>query len=42
MRLSPTDDILIRIERVLDLDAEGQLVGSILSKKIAAGGTHLA
>jgi len=41
VRLSPTDDILIRIERVLDLDAEGQLAASILSKKIAAGATHL-
>ena len=41
VRLSPTDDILIGIERVLDLDAEGQLVASILSKKIAAGATHL-
>ncbi|MEI9990981.1 MAG: thymidine phosphorylase family protein [Rhizomicrobium sp.] len=41
MGLSPTDDILIRVERVLDLDGEGQLVGSILSKKIAAGATHL-
>lgn len=41
VRLSPTDDILIRIERVLELDAEGQLVASILSKKIAAGATHL-
>ncbi len=41
VRLSPTDDILIRVERVLDLDGEGQLVASILSKKIAAGATHL-
>jgi len=41
VRLSPTDDILIGVERVLDLDAEGQLVASILSKKIAAGSTHL-
>ena len=41
MRLSPTDDMLIRVERVLDLDSEGQLVASILSKKIAAGSTHL-
>jgi len=40
-RLSPTDDILIRVENVLDLDSEGQLVASILSKKIAAGATHL-
>ena len=41
VRLSPADDILIRIERVLDVDSEGQLVASVLSKKIAAGATHL-
>jgi len=39
--LSPADDILIRVERALDLDAEGQLIASVLSKKIAAGSTHL-
>ena len=39
--LSPADDILIRIERALDLDSEGQMIASILSKKIAAGVTHL-
>ncbi len=39
--LSPADDILIRIERALDLDSEGQLVASILSKKIAAGSSHI-
>lgn len=39
--LSPADDILIRIERALDLDSEGQMIASILSKKIAAGATHL-
>jgi len=41
IKLSPADDILIRIERALDLDSEGQLVASVLSKKIAAGSTHL-
>lgn len=41
MRLSPADDILIRIERALDIDSEGQLVASVLSKKIAAGSSHL-
>jgi thymidine phosphorylase len=41
VRLSPADDIMIRIERALDLDSEGQLVASVLSKKIAAGATHL-
>lgn len=39
--LSPADDILIRIERPLDFDSEGQLVASILSKKAAAGSTHV-
>jgi len=41
VRLSPADDILIRVERALDLDSEGQLIASVLSKKIAAGATHL-
>ncbi len=39
--LSPADDILIMVERSLDLDSEGQLVASILSKKIAAGSNHI-
>lgn len=39
--LSPADDLLIRVEKILDLDSEGQLVASILSKKIAAGSTHV-
>lgn len=41
VRLSPADDILIGVERPLDLDSEGQLVASVLSKKIAAGSTHV-
>lgn len=41
VKLSPADDILIRVERALDLDAEGQMIASVLSKKIAAGSTHL-
>lgn len=41
VQLSPVDDILIRVERPLDLDSEGQLVASVLSKKAAAGATHL-
>ncbi len=40
-KLSPADDILIRVERALELDSEGQMVASVLSKKIAAGSTHL-
>ena len=39
--LSPADDILIRVARVLDLDSPAQLVASVLSKKLAAGSTHL-
>jgi len=39
--LSPADDVLIRIERALDIDGEGQLIASVLSKKIAAGSTHV-
>ncbi len=41
VRMSPADDLLIRVERPLDFDSEGQLVASVLSKKIAAGSTHV-
>lgn len=41
MSLSPADDILIQVERPLDFDSSGQLTASILSKKLAAGSTHL-
>jgi thymidine phosphorylase len=40
VRLSPADDRLIRVERPLDFDSEGQLVASVVPKKIAAGSTH--
>lgn len=39
--LSPADDVLISVERPLSLDSPGQMVASILSKKIAAGSSHL-
>lgn len=39
--LSPADDILIRVERALDIDSSAQLVASVLSKKVAAGSTHV-
>jgi thymidine phosphorylase len=39
--LSPADDVLIAVERPLALDSPGQMVASILSKKISAGSTHL-
>ncbi|MEI6849731.1 MAG: thymidine phosphorylase family protein, partial [archaeon] len=39
--MAPADDKLIRIERLLDLDPESQLIASILSKKIAAGSRYV-
>lgn len=41
MQLSPADDIMIRVQRALDLENDGQMVASVLSKKIAAGATHM-
>src|SRR3546814_15716149 len=41
VHLSPADDKFVRIERELDVDTEGQLIASVLSKKIAAGSTHV-
>lgn len=40
-KLAPVDDILIAVERPLSMDSPGQMVASILSKKVAAGATHL-
>lgn len=41
VNLSPADDVLISVERPLRLDTNEQMVASILSKKLAAGSTHL-
>ncbi|MGH7616650.1 MAG: thymidine phosphorylase, partial [Gemmatimonadaceae bacterium] len=41
VRLSPADDVIISVERPLDFDSPTQLVASILSKKVAAGSTHV-
>ncbi|MBI4517918.1 MAG: hypothetical protein HY699_19100 [Deltaproteobacteria bacterium] len=38
--LAPADDILITVERPMEIDTEVQLVASILSKKKTAGATH--
>ncbi|MCB1318397.1 MAG: thymidine phosphorylase family protein, partial [Leptospiraceae bacterium] len=40
-KLAPVDDMLIAVERPLGIDSQGQMVASILSKKLAAGSTHL-
>jgi thymidine phosphorylase len=39
--LSPTDNTLIEIRKLLATDSDGLMVASVLSKKIAAGSTHI-
>lgn len=39
--LAPSDDKIIRVERLLNLDIEPQLLASILSKKVAAGSKYI-
>ncbi|MEO8020101.1 MAG: thymidine phosphorylase family protein, partial [Pseudomonadota bacterium] len=41
VNLSPADDVLIRVERALDFDSDAPLIASVLSKKLAAGATHV-
>jgi len=41
VKLSPADDLLITIEKALEIDGEGQMIASVLSKKAAAGSTHV-
>jgi len=39
--LSPADDKLIQVERILGLDPDAQLLASVLSKKIAVGSKYV-
>lgn len=39
--LAPVDDKLIRVERLLNLDPESQLIASILAKKLAVGSKYV-
>jgi len=41
LSLAPADDILITVERPMELDTESQMVASILAKKKTAGATHV-
>jgi len=41
LRLAPSDDKIIQVERLINLDIESQLLASIISKKIAAGGKYI-
>lgn len=39
--MAPADDLIIRVERPLDIDSESLMIASILAKKKAAGATHV-
>ncbi len=41
MNLAPADDLLIRVERALDIDSPGLMVASVLSKQVAAGSAQV-
>lgn len=41
LELSPADDLIIHIEHPLEIDSEGQMIASILSKKKSVGSTHV-
>jgi thymidine phosphorylase len=41
VKLSPADDVIISVEKALDIDSDGQMIASVLSKKVAAGATHV-
>jgi putative thymidine phosphorylase len=41
VNLAPADDKIIRVERPLSIDAEGQMLASIMAKKASVGSTHL-
>jgi thymidine phosphorylase len=41
LRLAPADDVLITVERPMEIDTEAQMVASILAKKKTVGATHV-
>ncbi|MBI2576988.1 AMP phosphorylase [Candidatus Woesearchaeota archaeon] len=41
LRLAPADDKIIRVERPLSIDAESQLLASVIAKKASVGATHV-
>ena len=41
LNLAPADDKIIRVERPLAIDAESQLLASVIAKKASAGATHV-
>ena len=41
LKLAPADDKIIHVEKPLDIDAESQLLASILAKKFSVSSTHI-
>jgi thymidine phosphorylase len=41
LKLAPADDILITVERPMEIDAESQMIASILAKNKSAGASHV-
>ncbi len=41
LNLAPADDKIIKVERPLSIDAESQLLASIMAKKLSVGSTHI-
>jgi len=41
VNLAPADDKIIHVEHPLSIDAEGQMLASIMAKKASVGATHL-
>ncbi|MFH0978654.1 MAG: AMP phosphorylase [Candidatus Woesearchaeota archaeon] len=41
LNLAPSDDKIIKVERPLSIDAESQLIASILAKKLSVSSTHI-
>jgi thymidine phosphorylase len=41
LALAPADDILITVERPMEMDTEAQMIASILAKKKTVGATHV-
>jgi len=41
VNLAPADDKIIKVEHPLSIDAEGQMIASIMAKKASVGSTHL-
>jgi len=41
LNLAPSDDKIIQVEKILNLDVEPQLLSSIIAKKISSGSNHV-